>query len=81
LLAQFRDDEVRAALLALPDKYRLPLILLYAEEMTYKELSEVLGCPMGTVMSRLHRARKILERELWECATRRGLVKSWKRIE
>jgi RNA polymerase sigma-70 factor (ECF subfamily) len=78
LLAQFHDDEVRAALLALPEKYRVPLVLLYVEEMTYKELAEVLGCPVGTVMSRLHRGRKILEQALWECAKRRGLVKAWK---
>jgi RNA polymerase sigma-70 factor (ECF subfamily) len=76
-LAQFPDEEVRAALLALPEVYRVPLVLLYTEEMSYRELAEVLGCPMGTVMSRLHRGRKILERELWEYAKRRGLVKTW----
>lgn len=77
-LAEFRDEEVRGALAALPDAYRLPLVLLYTEEMSYRELAEVLGCPIGTVMSRLHRGRKILERELWECAKRRGLVRTWK---
>jgi RNA polymerase sigma-70 factor (ECF subfamily) len=76
-LAQFRDEEVRAALLALPEVYRVPVVLLYAEEMSYIQMAEVLGCPVGTVMSRLHRGRKILERELWECAKRRGLVKTW----
>jgi RNA polymerase sigma-70 factor (ECF subfamily) len=75
-LAQFPDDEVRAALLSLPEIYRVPLILLYTEEMSYRELAEVLRCRMGTVMSRLYRARKILERELWEYAKRRGLVKA-----
>ena len=78
-LAQFDDEEVRRALLALPEVYRLPLLLVYVEELSYKELAEVLGCPIGTVMSRLHRGRKILERELWECAKRRGLVKPWQR--
>jgi len=43
--------------------------------MSYRELAEVLDCPIGTVMSRLHRGRKALERELWECAKRRGLIK------
>jgi RNA polymerase sigma-70 factor (ECF subfamily) len=76
-LAEFQDEEVRAALQALPEVYRVPLVLLYVEELSYKELAEMLGCPIGTVMSRLHRSRKILERELWECAKRRGLVKSW----
>jgi len=76
-LAAFQDEEVRAALRALPDVYRVPLVLLYVEELSYKELAEMLNCPIGTVMSRLHRGRKILERELWECARRRGLVKKW----
>jgi RNA polymerase sigma-70 factor (ECF subfamily) len=75
-LAQFPDDEVRRALLALPEVYRVPLVLLYVEELSYRELAETLGCPVGTIMSRLHRARKIMERELWECAKRRGLVRS-----
>lgn len=77
-LAQFPDDEVRAALLALPEVYRVPLVLLYTQEMTYRELAEVLSCPVGTVMSRLHRGRKFLERELWGYAKRRGLVRTWK---
>jgi RNA polymerase sigma-70 factor (ECF subfamily) len=76
-LGQFRDEEVRAAVLALPEAFRVPLVLLYTEDLSYREMAEVLGCPIGTVMSRLHRARKILERELWECARRRGLVRSW----
>jgi RNA polymerase sigma-70 factor (ECF subfamily) len=76
-LARFADDEIRAALLALPEVYRVPLVLVYTEEMSYRELAEVLGCPMGTVMSRLHRGRKILERELWEYAKRHGWVKTW----
>jgi RNA polymerase sigma-70 factor (ECF subfamily) len=77
-LAHFQDEEVRRALLALPEEYRVPLVLVYAEGMSYRELATTLGCPIGTVMSRLHRGRKILERELWECAKRRGLVRTWK---
>jgi RNA polymerase sigma-70 factor (ECF subfamily) len=77
-LAAFRDEDVRRALLDLPDVYRVPLVLLYVEDLSYRELAEVLGCPVGTVMSRLHRGRKILERELWECAKRRGIVRTWK---
>ena len=77
-LARFPDGEVRAALLALPEIYRVPLVLLYAEDMSYRELATVLDCPIGTVMSRLHRGRKILERELWDYAKRHGLVRTWK---
>lgn len=74
-LAQFRDEEVSRALIALPQEYRLPLVLFYVEELSYRELAEVLECPMGTVMSRLHRGRKIIERELWEYAKKKGLIK------
>ena len=74
-LAQFPDEEVRRALLVLPEIYRVPLVLLYVEDLSYRDLADTLGCPVGTVMSRLHRARKILERELWECAKRRGFVR------
>jgi RNA polymerase sigma-70 factor, ECF subfamily len=75
-LSRFDDGEVRRALLALPDAYRVPLVLLYVEELSYKELADALGCPVGTIMSRLHRGRKILERELWECAKQRGIVRT-----
>ena len=75
-LAQFPDEDVRRALLALPEAYRVPLVLLYVEEPTYRELAEMLGCPVGTIMSRLYRARKILERELWACAKRLKFVRS-----
>jgi RNA polymerase sigma-70 factor (ECF subfamily) len=74
-LGQFGDHEVRRALLALPEVYRVPLVLLYVEDLSYRELAELLGCPVGTIMSRLHRARKILERELWQCAKQRGIVR------
>jgi len=76
-LAQFDDEEVRRALLALPEAYRVPLVLLYTEELSYRAMAEMLEVPLGTIMSRLHRGRKILERELWEFAKRRGLVRSW----
>jgi RNA polymerase sigma-70 factor (ECF subfamily) len=78
-LAQYQDEDVRRALLSVPESYRMPLLLLYAEDLSYRELAEVLGCPIGTVMSRLHRGRKLLERALWESARRRGWVKDWTR--
>jgi RNA polymerase sigma-70 factor (ECF subfamily) len=75
-LARFDDGEVRRALLALPEAYRVPLVLLYVEGLSYRELADALDCPVGTIMSRLHRGRKILERELWECAKQRGIVRT-----
>lgn len=78
-LAQFETEEVRQALLRLPEVFRVPLVLLYTEDLTYAELAEMLDCPVGTVMSRLHRGRKLLERQLWEFARARGLIRTWKR--
>jgi RNA polymerase sigma-70 factor (ECF subfamily) len=78
-LARFQDDDVRRALMSVPEVYRVPLVLVYTEELSYRELADVLGCPVGTVMSRLHRGRKAVERALWECAQRRGWVKEWTR--
>jgi RNA polymerase sigma-70 factor (ECF subfamily) len=77
-LAQFRDDDVRRALVRIPEAYRVPLVLVYVEGLSYRELADFLGCPIGTVMSRLHRGRKALERGLWDCALRRGFVKGEK---
>jgi RNA polymerase sigma-70 factor (ECF subfamily) len=77
-LEQFQDEDVRRALVALPEIYRVPLILAYVEDMSYRELSDVLKCPIGTVMSRLFRGRKALERALWDCARKRGLVRALK---
>ena len=77
-LAHFRDEDVRRALVRIPEAYRVPLVLFYVEELSYRELAEVLKCPVGTVMSRLHRGRKTLERLLWDCALHRGLVKGEK---
>jgi RNA polymerase sigma-70 factor, ECF subfamily len=77
-LALFGDEAVRAALRSLAEVYRVPLLLLYVEDLTYREIAEMLQCPIGTVMSRLHRGRKILERELWGYAKQNGLVKTWK---
>jgi RNA polymerase sigma-70 factor, ECF subfamily len=78
-LAQFRDEDIRAPLLSIPQVYRVPLVLLYSEELSYRELAELLACPVGTVMSRVHRGRKAVEHALWQCAKRRGWVKEWTR--
>lgn len=55
---------VKRAVSALPEKYRLPVLLFYMEEMKLSEISEILKLPEGTVKSRLYRAKKMLEKEL-----------------
>ena len=70
------DTELRDALAALPLHYLEVLLLVDLEEVSYKEASEILNIPSGTVMSRLHRARKTLQGALLELAQRKGIVKT-----
>jgi len=74
LMDVFTDDEVKAALESLPDNFRIPVLLADVEGFSYKEIAEMMDVPIGTVMSRLHRGRKAMHRELYEFARQRGLV-------
>jgi RNA polymerase sigma-70 factor (ECF subfamily) len=66
--------EIERALEQLPEDYRTMVLLADVEELSYKEIADVVGCPIGTVMSRLHRARKQLQQHLYEHAVRAGIV-------
>lgn len=70
----FTDDEVKKALEDLPENFRLPVLLADVEGFAYKEIAEMLEIPIGTVMSRLHRGRKAMQRALYEYAEARGLT-------
>jgi RNA polymerase sigma-70 factor, ECF subfamily len=72
----FTDDEVKAALEALPENFRLPVLLADVEGFSYKEIAEMLDIPVGTVMSRLHRGRKGMHKLLFDFANERGLISS-----
>jgi RNA polymerase sigma-70 factor (ECF subfamily) len=74
-LRLFRDEDVQAVFGAISPPYRLPLILTAVHGFSCKESAAILGIPLGTLLSRLHRGRKQLERGLWDYAVRRGLVK------
>lgn len=67
-------DEVSNALKTLPDIFREVIILSDIEELTYEEIAQILDCPIGTVRSRLHRARKALFASLYDYARERGLL-------
>jgi RNA polymerase sigma-70 factor, ECF subfamily len=67
------SSEVKDALEALPEKFRTTL-LLDVEGFSYKEIAEMLDIPIGTVMSRLHRGRKFLQKRLYDVARERGIV-------
>jgi RNA polymerase sigma-70 factor (ECF subfamily) len=70
----FTDDEVKAALENLPENFRLPVLLADVDEFSYKEIAQMLDIPIGTVMSRLHRGRKAMQKALADYATERGLI-------
>jgi RNA polymerase sigma-70 factor (ECF subfamily) len=74
VLDQIPDQGVKDALESLPERFRLPVLLADVEGFSYKEIAEIMETPIGTVMSRLHRGRKALEKALWETAKERGLV-------
>jgi RNA polymerase sigma-70 factor (ECF subfamily) len=74
VLDRIPDAEVKAALESLPENFRIPVLLADVEGFSYKEIAEIMGTPIGTVMSRLHRGRKALEKALWDTAKERGLV-------
>ena len=74
LLERFTDDEVKQALEDLPEQFRVAVLLADVEGFSYKEIAEILDIPIGTVMSRLHRGRKAMQKQLYEYAVARGLV-------
>jgi RNA polymerase sigma-70 factor (ECF subfamily) len=74
LLEFFTDDEVKNAIEELPEMFRLPVLLSDVDGFPYKEIAEMLDVPIGTVMSRLHRGRKMMQKLLYTYAKERGLV-------
>ena len=74
LMDLFTDDQVKSALDSLPEQFRIAVYLADVEGFSYKEIAEILDIPIGTVMSRLHRGRKGLERRLFGFAEGRNLL-------
>jgi RNA polymerase sigma-70 factor (ECF subfamily) len=75
MLRHLVQDDVKRALEALPDDYRVVVLLADLEDFAYKEIAEIVGCPVGTVMSRLFRGRRLLRKSLAEFAKKSGYVK------
>jgi RNA polymerase sigma-70 factor (ECF subfamily) len=73
-LGQFGAEDVRAVLASLPDLYRIPLVLTYMEGFATKEVAAMLDAPLGTVLARLHRGRKLFEKAMWTYAEQHGLL-------
>jgi RNA polymerase sigma-70 factor (ECF subfamily) len=75
VLEALPDDEVQGALLSLPERLRTVVLLADVEGFRYAEIAEIVGIPLGTVMSRLHRGRKFLEKRLWDVIEERRDVR------
>jgi RNA polymerase sigma-70 factor, ECF subfamily len=73
-LRLFHDDDVRAVFASINPQFRLPLILTVVHGFSCKEAAAIIGVPLGTLLSRLYRGRKQLERGLWTYAVANGLV-------
>ena len=73
-LGAFSEEDVRAVLMRLPMHYRAPLVLRYMEGYATKEIARMLNTPLGTILARLHRGRKLFEKQMWEYATSQGLL-------
>jgi RNA polymerase sigma-70 factor (ECF subfamily) len=75
ILGALVSDDVKRALDSVPYDYRLAVVLCDLEEFTYKEIADIMDCPVGTVMSRLHRGRRLLQKSLREYAIEQGIIK------
>jgi RNA polymerase sigma-70 factor (ECF subfamily) len=73
--AKVFDDDVKKAIDELPEDFRLVVVLSFLEGFSYEEIAEIAGLQLGTVKSRLHRGRKLLQKTLWEYAVKNGFIK------
>ena len=74
VLDRMPDEDVKRALESIPENFRMAVLLADVEGFSYKEIADIMDTPIGTVMSRLHRGRKALQKALWDTAKERGLV-------
>lgn len=74
VLNRLDGEAIAAALEKLPQEYRMVATLYFMEDFTYAQIAEIVGVPVGTVRSRLHRGRQLLQRELWPVAVEHGIV-------
>jgi len=74
LMGRLATEQVEEAIAALPDEYRIVATLYFIEDFSYQEIAQVVGVPVGTIRSRLHRSRRMLQKALWVIAEERGIV-------
>jgi RNA polymerase sigma-70 factor (ECF subfamily) len=76
VLGRIASEEVAAAIDALPEEFRVVSALYFLEDLSYREIADIAGVPIGTVRSRLHRGRALLQQRLWRLAEDHGIVPS-----
>jgi RNA polymerase sigma-70 factor (ECF subfamily) len=74
ILGKLEVEHVQDAIAALPEEFRIACALYFIEDFSYDEIASILDKPVGTVRSRLHRGRKMLQKALWQVAEERGIV-------
>lgn len=75
VLSNLVDSDIIEAIDDLPEQFRMAVVLSDVEGFSYAEIAEIMDVPLGTVMSRLHRGRKALQKRLWDIARDKGIVK------
>ena len=76
LLETLGTERITAAIGRLPEEYRVVATLYFMEDLSYEEIARILECPVGTVRSRLHRGRKMLQKALWQVAEEDGIIRA-----
>src|SRR5690242_14851308 len=74
VVSRMAEDDVARALAALPEEFRTVATLYFMDDLSYQEIADILGVPIGTVRSRLHRGRHMLQKQLWRIAEELGIV-------
>jgi RNA polymerase sigma-70 factor (ECF subfamily) len=74
VLARFDTETIIEAMAMLPEEYRIAATMYFVDQFSYQDIADMLTIPIGTVRSRLHRARKLLQMALWELAQERGII-------
>ncbi len=75
ILSKVMDEEINKAIEALPSEYKIILLLIDIEDLSYKEVEEILRIPAGTIASRLYRGRRMLRDSLYEYAKKKGFFR------
>lgn len=74
MMDRFDSQQVSEALDALPEEYRVVSTLYFMQDFSYQQIADMVGCPVGTVRSRLHRGRRMLQKSLWRVAEEYGIL-------